>query len=66
MKLQGSPIRNKQLVQWFNGSPEMLHPTSFTPDDPLALDQGILAALRHLTRLEVFREATKVVLGKKF
>ena len=44
----------------------MLHPTSFTLDEPLASDQGILAALRHFTRLEEFRAATKVVLGKKF
>ena len=44
----------------------MLHPTSFTLDEPLASDQGILSALRHLTRLEEFRAATKVVLGKKF
>ena len=44
----------------------MLHPTSFTLDEPLALDQGILPALRHLTRLEEFRVATKVVRGKKF
>ena len=27
----------------------MLRPTSFTLDEPLALNQGILAALRHLT-----------------
>ena len=66
LKLQGSPIGNKHLVQWFNGSPEMLHPTSFTLDEPLASDQGILAALRNLTRLEEFRVGTKVVLGKKF
>ena len=66
LKLQGPPIGNKQLVQWFNGSPEMLHPISFTLYDPLASDQGILAALRHLTRLEEFRVGTKAVLGKKF
>jgi hypothetical protein len=66
LKLQGPPIGNRQLVQWFNGSPEMLHPTSFTLYDPLASDQGILAALRHLTRLEEFRVGTKAVLGKKF
>ena len=66
LKLQGPPIGNKQLVQWFHGSPEMLHPTSFTLYDPLASDQGVLAALRHLTRLEEFRVCTKVVLGKKF
>jgi len=66
LKLQGPPIGNKQLVQWFNGNPEMLHPTSFTLYDPLASDQGILAALRHLTQLEEFRVGTKAVLGKKF
>ena len=66
LKLQGSLIGNKQLVQWFNGSPEMLHPISFTLDEPLASDQGILAALRNLTQLEEFRVGTKVVLGKKF
>jgi hypothetical protein len=66
LKLQGPPIGNKQLVNWFDGSPEMLHPTSFTLYDPLASDQGILAALRHLPRLEEFRVGTKVVLGKKF
>ena len=32
----------------------------------MASDQGIFTALRHLTRLEEFRAATKVVLGKKF
>jgi len=66
LKLQGPPIGNKQLIQWFDGSPDMLHPTSFTLYDPLASDQGILAALRHLTRLEEFRVGTKAVLGKKF
>ena len=44
----------------------MLHPTTFTLDGPLTSDQGILAALRHLTRLEEFRAATKVMLGKRF
>ena len=44
----------------------MLHPTSFTLDEPLSLDQGILTAPRHLTRPEELRAATKVVLGKKF
>ena len=43
----------------------MLHPTSFTLYNPLASDQGILAALRHLIRLEV-RVSTRAVLGKKF
>ena len=44
----------------------MLRPTSFTLNEPLTSDQGILAVLRHLTRLEDFRAGTKVVLGKKF
>ena len=44
----------------------MHHPTSSTLDEPLSLDQRILTAPRHLTRLEELRVATKVVLGKKF